>query len=375
MAKLEHEAAPGGTQRIIHMAVDKLLLDPDNPRLASTGEAASQFEIAQLLWREMAVDELVMSIAANGFFPEEPLFVMPSNDEADRYIVVEGNRRLAAVLILLNPEWQQRLRIRDIPAMSRETLTSLRTLPVSVYPNREVLWTYLSFRHINSAKPWDAFSKAKYVAHVHDDYGVPLDEIARRIGDRHSTVQRLYRGYKIFRQAEDEAGFDVTDRVKSRFHFSHLYTAVDYPEFQQFLGIDPANFDEERPVDDEHQEELRELMVWLYGKKSANKQPVIRTQNPDLNTLRVVVSNEVALDALRSGYTLERSNEAGIGDERRFRDALTRSREEVQQALGLVISGYRGDEKLFDTGTTVKATAMALHEQMQRIRAERARVV
>jgi len=89
------------------MSVYRLLLDKDNPRLASGNGADTQFDILKLLWTEMAVDELVLSIAANGYFPEEPMFVIPEhptddpNHENTRFVVVEGNRRLAAVLILL----------------------------------------------------------------------------------------------------------------------------------------------------------------------------------------------------------------------------------------------------------------------------------
>ena len=76
-----------------------LLLDPENPRLASGEGANLQEEIIGILWREMAVDEVAFSIAANGFFPEEPLFVVPGDPkkagQRGKYIVVEGNRRLA----------------------------------------------------------------------------------------------------------------------------------------------------------------------------------------------------------------------------------------------------------------------------------------
>jgi len=48
-----------------------------------------------------------------------------------------------------------------MPQIDDVAKSKLQTLPVSRYPNRESLWTYLSFRHINSPKPWDSFSKAK----------------------------------------------------------------------------------------------------------------------------------------------------------------------------------------------------------------------
>ena len=199
------------------MLVSQLLLDPENPRLASLAltDNPSQFDLLKVLWTEMAVDELVMSIAANGFFPEEPLFVVPvpaketGSESPDKklYYVLEGNRRLAAVRILLHDDLRQRLRISNMPVLDQQAKERLRKLPVSIYKDREELWAYLSFRHINAPQEWDAYSKARFVALVHEKYEVPLDQIASRIGDQHETVRRLYRGFKILRQAEEEGSF------------------------------------------------------------------------------------------------------------------------------------------------------------------------
>src|SRR5689334_6643223 len=90
-----------GKHDIVSMPIERLLLDRNNPRLASGPDVSSQFEILKILWSEMAVDELVLSIAANGYFPEEPLFVIPEHQynnsagDSTKYVVVEGNRRLA----------------------------------------------------------------------------------------------------------------------------------------------------------------------------------------------------------------------------------------------------------------------------------------
>src|SRR6266508_117225 len=208
--------------------VDQLLLDFENPRLTSSGNGhMSQDDLIRVLWNEMAVDEVAFSIAANGFFPEEPLLVVPAangkhKDHKGKYVIIEGNRRFAAVRLLREPKLRDKVKASDLPTVSQERLSTLAKIPVSIYPDRESLWSYCGFRHINGIKPWDAFSKAKYVADVHENYHIPLDKIASTIGDRHATVVRLYRGYKILEQAESKANFDREDRVRNRFYFSHL---------------------------------------------------------------------------------------------------------------------------------------------------------
>jgi len=358
---------------IVGLKVDDLLLDPENPRLASTAGSASptQADLMKTLWTEMSVDELVMSIAANGYFPEEPLFVVPVTLKGKKFYVVEGNRRLAATRILCDDKLRARLRVTNMPEIDEAAKQALRTLPASIYPSREKLWTYLSFRHINTPMEWDAYSKAKYVALVHEEYGVDLEEIARRIGDKHRTVLRMYRGYKVLRQAETEGVYDLSERYRTQFYFSHWYTALAYTQFQEFLGMRPEDFEKEQPVPKTHQEELGELLTWMYGRKRSDGTdipPEVQKQNPHLKMLRDVISNPRSLDVLRSGYPLGRSYEVSLGNERRFRESLIRAKEELQQARGTVTIGYKGEDHLFQTIKEIRRVVNSLYTEMREIR-------
>ena len=108
--------------------VEKLLLDPNNPRLAeyALGNKPTQQELLKILWQKMAVDELAMSIGAPGYFPHEPIFV---EEDGNKLVVIEGNRRLAAVMLLLDPEARKRLKITDLPSITPAAAKELRMLP------------------------------------------------------------------------------------------------------------------------------------------------------------------------------------------------------------------------------------------------------
>ena len=327
-----------------HIEAINLLLDKENPRLRSTIADNSQIELLRTLYSEMAVDEVALSIAANGFFPEEPLLVIEHKPTLGKspttYTVIEGNRRLAAVRLLTDDKMRKEINANDLPKITIEAKKKLHRLPCIVYPSRKALWQFLGFRHINGVKPWDSYSKANYVAEVHEKYGVSLDEIARKIGDKHSTVTRLYRGLTVLRQAEEQ-GFSKEDRARRRFSFSHIYTALDQKEFKEHLGIDEKRDLKKDPVPSGKKKELRELMTWLYGSSKANQAPVILSQNPDLNKLREVISQPAAISALRKGISLDRSHEISIGDTRRFSDALYGALEDLKQANGLFTTGFR----------------------------------
>jgi len=73
----------------------ELLLDSENPRIVELGlgDKPKQLDILKALWEKMAVEEVAMSIAWNGYFEHEPLFIEQSGKQ---FVVIEGNRRLAA---------------------------------------------------------------------------------------------------------------------------------------------------------------------------------------------------------------------------------------------------------------------------------------
>lgn len=355
--------------KIIDIPVDQLLLDSENPRFAGRVDTHTRDDLVKIMWTEMAVDEVAWSIAENGFFRSEPLFVIienPSEEDAKKrkYIVVEGNRRLTAVLLLCDEKLQTKIGA-DLPDIDAETRAGLDKLPVIIYPSRESLWATVGFRHINGIKGWDSFSKAKYVAEVHETYYVPLTEIAEKIGDRHETVERLYRGYKILEQAESQGVFNREDRARNRFYFSHLYTAVDQKDFQIFLDIDSKSSLKPNPVPESKIQELEELMTWIYGKKSAGIEPVVRTQNPDLTRLREVIRKPDSLSVLRRSRRLEIAHNVAIGDKQRFRDALTNAKVELQNAKATVTTGYDGEEDLYVTVNDIILYAETIRDEME----------
>jgi len=84
--------APAGVYDRI--PVENLLFDAKNPRLAEFGlsEDATQSQILQTLWKNMAIQEIAMSIAHSGYFNHEPLFV--ERGPGNKFVVIEGNPRI-----------------------------------------------------------------------------------------------------------------------------------------------------------------------------------------------------------------------------------------------------------------------------------------
>lgn len=344
--------------------LDKLLLDARNPRLSELGISgnASQFDILKALWEKMAVEEVAMSIAYSGYFNHEPLFVEPAANGS--YVVIEGNRRFAAVKLLVDPALRQKVKATKLPPITKEDAAALGELPVIVTTRKES-WRYLGFKHVNGPATWGSYAKAQYIAHVHNDYRIPLEDIALQIGDYNSTVVRMYRGLMIVEQAEEAKVFKRSDIAKNKFHFNYIYTGMDYPGIVSFLGLRSKGSTERKPVPTGKLKNLGELMVWLYGRDSSDTQSLIRSQNPDLKTLDTILLTDSGIKALRDGLPLSVAHDISQGDERIFRQALQQAKQALQKAHGTLTTGYSSSEDdVLSLAEDVDSLAHALVDAM-----------
>ena len=56
-------------EEIIRLPVSELAFDVNNPRLAEFDTGDDESELIKVLWEAMDVQELVLSVAASGYFP------------------------------------------------------------------------------------------------------------------------------------------------------------------------------------------------------------------------------------------------------------------------------------------------------------------
>ena len=341
--------------------ISELAFDEKNPRLAEFDTSGDEPEIIKMLWEMMDVKELVLSIAASGYFPHEPVIVAR---EGDRNVVIEGNRRLAAVKLLRQPALGKDFNAR-IPRINRERRESLAQIP-GLLRTRKDAWRYLGFKHVNGPAKWGSYAKSQYIADVHRNFGVPLDEIARQIGDTHNTVRRLYCGLMVIEQAERLDVFSRDDRWRGHFAFSHLYTGLQYPGISEFLALESISDEIQDPVPREKRDNLRELLVWIYGSRSQKKPPVIQSQNPHLRWLDAVLANREALAALRQGTELSLAFETSRPSSNLFEEALVAAKQNLEKARGILSTGYDGSKELLRIAVVTADLAYDLHEEMER---------
>lgn len=280
------------------VSLSVLKLDDDNPRFAGILKDKKEEEIIDKLAEEKNLYELIESFRQNGYYEAEPLLVIENKKKRGEYIVVEGNRRTAALKIIFDSKLLKKYGFGDvsIEATIKENLKN--QIPIQVYSNKDDLWSYLGFRHIKGPMPWDPYSKALYIVKLLES-GTSIDEIVERIGDRNSTVQKMFNGIKVLQQAEAE-GF-IAPISMQKFAFSHLYTILGYNNTQKFLGlkIKTDALLKSNPVPKKNISNLKSIIEFIYGDKEGKNRPIIKSQNPDIRRLDAVLADASATADLK----------------------------------------------------------------------------
>lgn len=190
----------------------------------------------------------------------------------------------------------------------------------------------------------------------------------QRLGDRHDTVVRLVNGIYVLDQAEKEGVFSIDDRYPGRkFAFSHLYTALTRPGYREFLGLpDEWRGDDPKPnpVPKDRVDNLGRVMVWLYGSKSDDIEPVITSQNPHIKQLGAVLQDARARAILISRDSLSEAHAQLEPKGARFEQALVSAKQEAENALSQVIGFDTSDSTLLETAAELKQTSAVLHTTM-----------
>ncbi|MEU0266536.1 hypothetical protein [Nocardioides sp. NPDC006303] len=288
----------------VQVPVSALLLDPYNPRLPESLRGGDQADLAVVL--EMGFDAFAVaqSIADNGYFAAEPLIGVPA-DEPGKYIVVEGNRRLTALLGLSHQEIRKDFadssRWEDVAA--KAALSPDVIIPIVVHDDRASTHVEVSRAHVVGKLPWRPYMQARFIA-ARVAEGRSIAEVAELIGITKSKAADLYRDQAIVAQAE-RSGLNTGEVEKA---FSVLSVAMSNTKLRDHISaplgsrLEPGT----DPVPQGKVGELKELISWVFGDEES--EPVI-TDSRQMSALGNVVSSEIGLSALRAGKSLDEAKQ------------------------------------------------------------------
>lgn len=283
------------------VALRNLRLDAHNPRMTENDQGAAQDELAVSL--ELGFEALTVaeSVASHGFFGSEPLIVI-AGEHPDEWVVVEGNRRLTALLGLADPalraQFAGRKQWDQLAAQAQITMNDL--IPVVVLADRAEATPIIGFRHISGIMQWEPYAQARYIARLVDDEGLSFKDVADMIGIDRTRVGNLYRDQAIVSQAQ-RLGIETGPIERT---FSLMTVAMSTTKLRNHVGADLGTRTRPgtSPVPPEKEPQLREMIGWIYG--DGRIEPKIG-ESRDISKLGNVVASEPGLAALRRGESLE----------------------------------------------------------------------
>lgn len=320
-----------------HVSTDLIDFDPNNPRFGGSARGLSQPSIQHMLEEEPHLATLLVdSFLENGFISYEPLVV---RQEDSRFVVIEGNRRLAAVkYIIARPD-----------KYKKKQLERLKSIPVLVFrqktdaSRRREIRNYLGVRHMVGIRDWPPKSKAMFLdEHIKSKRDV--DRIVRECSMTKHEIRRYLVPYRVRKTASDV--FDEFPAIEDQ-EFWKLGEALARVGVKEYLKlkVSPSTFEVKR-LD---KSKLGYLLEFLYGKteqdrggryRSVGSPRIVETRQ--LSRLSKVLASRPASEVLERGSTLE---EAEIYVESR-EETLQQLLKEFEMLLKNIVLLQPGPEEL-----------------------------
>lgn len=318
-----------GGQAVQIIPTKDLEFDPKNPRFYRLNDASSVDAVIEEMLDDESVQDLMLSIGQKGYFPGEPLLVV--EEQKGKYVVIEGNRRLAAVKLLnedLQPPERRKRSIQEI--RDGVAVAPQKELPCLVYPNRQDVLRYLGYRHITGIKEWDSLSKAKYLAELRETFysKAPLDEqlrsLAKDIGSRTDYVGQLLTSLELYTHAENKKFFELPISAKD-IEFSYITTALNYKDICTWLGLSSKA---DLTMPDLNSEHLQLAFAWMFAKDQQGK--TILGESRNLSQMAAVVTRPEAVKVLVDTGKLSEAYLYTDGPESALQQALEQATERIR---------------------------------------------
>ncbi len=318
--KLKHKA-------VQYINIEDLELDVENPRFGEDSSSSdTQVDVLNNIVKNYGVTDVISSIAVNGYFSAEPMVVRKNNNK--KFTVMEGNRRLAACLILKNDDRardQVNLHQQYIDKYNSHGCPKIDPVPAIVFEDddgvdKKSLISYLGVRHIVSTKDWDSYAKAAWISRTIKEGDMSVSDISTMIGDRKSNIKRLLSGYNFIKQMESAGKYNKDDSVKkgrgsnTSYPFSWVYTLLSYKSIQDFVGLSD-NPTDPNPIDEKKLDNAKLLMTAMFGNKNKGQNSQVKDSR-NLGVLAEIVASPEKVILLKQGKDVEDINDLTqpIGD-------------------------------------------------------------
>jgi hypothetical protein len=350
------------------VAIDDILLDPNNPRLITTKTATVPEERiaeagvqANTLQRMTAprfdIDSLKSSIATSGLLQIDQIVVRPLL--GGKYVVVEGNRRIAAVKVLMRQHEAGEL---TLSADVRQTLIEPRVLVLSEDSAEAAKldqWVIQGIRHLSGIRPWGGYQAARAIEAMVFQLGYTEDEVTGALGLSKTRVRRSLAALSALSQMEDDEEYGDLAEPELYAYFDEV---IKRPRVREWFAWNTAT----RRFDNEDKVNL--LYSWITPDDELNGRRRIPVAE-SVRSLDVLLDDDQSISVLSTpGQTIDdalRTVRSGLEPE--WREPLKRAQKALENLPTSVLEDLaKDDEALIDGLREIAERRLNLARQIRK---------
>jgi hypothetical protein len=289
--------------KALSLKAGSLNLDAKNARIPPERRSDDQRALLHALLEFEDVKALAASISKLGLFPNERLIVIA---DGRRFTVLEGNRRLAAIKLLLNPQ------LAPTPQLvtyfrrlaSKINLTDFGKLDAVVMPSRIAAAPVIAALHTRRPKKrWMTIQQARFYRELLAE-GQSPEEIAEDLGITVGQVQSYLRSETLYRLAlQQQYPPEIRAKIENpNYPISTLERFADSKTGRAFLGIE---LDEKHGfVGKVHPDRFKAVLAYVAA-EIATRPGMTRTVNNEEDFKKYVAAAEPKIPKtnLRGAFT------------------------------------------------------------------------
>ncbi len=317
------------------ISLKNLFLDPNNYRFIDNGnylKVAEQDIFKEEIQKRTLqfirgennheIKDLIQSLKANGYLPVDQIQARKIDD--NKYLVVEGNRRVATLKFLQEEFFYQ----HDIGNLEKEIFSKV---PIVIYDqvdetHHQIL---MGLKHISGNKKWPAVNQAKLLKDLRDQ-GMDENRIKDALG---ITTVQLRRYLRALALVDEYKKSDFGEQFKSDM-FTIFDEIIKKPTLKEWLGWDDDNYCTTKSINKER------LFSWLsedeksvseddeFGEKI--KLEKIITRGDDLRELAKIITDDKAIEKMETSRSL---SQAYLASDKMLTDRFTNALELIDNEL------------------------------------------
>ncbi|RIW32555.1 hypothetical protein D3H55_13315 [Bacillus salacetis] len=289
----------------ISLKVDQLLLDPNNYRIHSHNrytfvkEESIPNPLVQKRVREMVegenredIKDLLDSIKTNGFLRIDNILVRQHKSNNNLYVVIEGNRRIAA-LKALKDDYE---RGYSIGKLNPEVFTQIEVVTYDL--GEEDYLLLMGLRHVSGVKEWGDYAQSELIMNLKQKYDMDISEIANRLGMKKPEVKRRINSFIAMEKYKNDE--DYGDYFKSS-QAALFYELMSKPNMREWLDWD------ETVNDFKNKKNLKRFFSWISTTEEWTS-PIIQKRD-DIRELSKFIKDEEALETLEEKQSISEALE------------------------------------------------------------------